>query len=283
MAVIIVNINGNIYPYNLEARKFPIYLTGIGGTDWQGAISRPMGYQWHQIILSESGEGVLKYDNTVTELKPGDCFFLPANYPHEYHPAVEKWRTDYIAFDGYSTAHILSLLEMTKPAVISTTDFEVFTKLFKQMYSYITQDKYYGNMMCTGLTYQFVLEFYRRMNLKINKSKIERSGMLANVINYINAHYKEDFPLTVLSELSGMSHQNFSRIFKDATNSRPKEYITQLRIGEAKRLLRETGKNIADIAGEVGFSDSAYFCAVFKKLENISPLEYRKSFQTFKS
>lgn len=272
-----MSLNNVIYPYNIEARKLPIHLTGIGGTDWQQPISRPTGYHWHQIILSEGGEGMLNYDNLSIKINPGDCIFLPANYPHSYRAASGSWKVKFITFDGYSAIHILSLFGMTKPVVISLTDDRVFTSLFSQMYRYVTTDRLHGDVMCSGLTYQYILEFYSRMDLRQNHSKIERSELLTNALRYIEDNYREDFPLSALSDMAGVSHQHFCRIFKDAMNIRPKEYVNRLRIREAKRLLRETDKSIAEIAKEVGFSESAYFCAVFKKSERLSPLEYRKS------
>lgn len=276
-----MNLNNVIYPYNIEARKLPIHLTGIGGTDWQQPISRPIGYQWHQIILSLSGEGVLKYDNLTVRIGDGDCIFLPANYPHEYRAVSENWKVEFVTFDGYSSIHILSLLEMTKPVVIKLSDIVTFTSLFEQMYRYVTTDHLYGDVMCSGLVYQYILEFYRRMDIRQSRSKIERSELLTNVLRYIDDHYKEDFPLSTLSDIAGVTHQHFCRIFKETMNVRPKEYINRLRIREAKRLLADTDKPIAEIAREVGFSEAAYFCSVFKKTEKLSPLEYRKSSGTF--
>lgn len=272
-----MKLNTAIYPYNLEARKFPIHLTGIGGTDWQQPVARPMGYQWHQIFISESGEGMLKYDNITLTVNPGDCFFLPAEYPHEYCPAQANWQVKFVTFDGYSAAHILSLLGMTKPTVITPAETSAFISLFGQMYALVTKDKLYGDIMCTGLVYQLVLEFSRHMNKPASRAKIERTEALSEVLGYITEHYKEDFPLTVLSEIAGVTQQHFCRIFKDSMGMRPKEYIISLRIREAKKLLTETDKTIAEIALNVGFSEAAYFCAVFKRLERLSPLEYRRA------
>lgn len=272
-----MSLNGVIYPYNIEARKLPIHLTGIGGTDWQQPISRPTGYHWHQIILSEAGEGVLKYDNMSVKIPAGSAIFLPANYPHEYRAVSNGWRVKFVTFDGYSAAHVLSLLGLTRPTVVQIGDKKPFTALFERMTRLLSTDKVYGCAICSGLVYQFLLEFYRSADIKPSRGRAERSELIAGVLGYIEEHYKEDFPLSVLSEKAGVSHQHFCRVFKESMNVRPKEYINRLRIREAKRLLTETKKPIAKIAEEVGFSESAYFCAVFKKAEGRSPLEYRKA------
>lgn len=276
-----MDLDSVIYPYNLEARKLPIHLTGIGGTDWQQPISRPTGYHWHQIILSEAGEGTVSFDNLTVRVGASECLFLPANYPHEYRAASGKWRVKFVTFDGYAVIHILSLLGLTKPAVIALDDVKPFAALFGRMYRYAANDRVYGGVMCSGLVYQYLLEFYRRTDIPKSQSRLERSELMTRVLNYIEEHFKEDFPLTALSEMAGVSHQHFCRIFRENMNARPKEYINRLRIREAKRLLTETDETIAAISKEVGFSESAYFCSVFKKHEGITPLEYRKSFAMF--
>ncbi len=272
-------LNNVIYPYNLEARKLPIHLTGIGGTDWQQPISRPTGYHWHQIILSEDGEGVIGYDNMSFKAAAGDCIFLPANYPHEYRAVSKNWKVKFVTFDGYAVIHILSLLGMTRPTVIKLSDAGVFASLFWQMYRSVTNDRLCGDMICSGLVYQFVLEFYRRTDMGLSRSKIGRSELLTGALRYIEEHYSEDFSLSVLSDMAGVSHQHFCRIFRETMNVRPKEYINRVRIREAKRLLTETDMPIAEVARAVGFSESSYFCAVFKKTENCSALEYRRAAQ----
>ena len=277
-----MNLNSVIYPYNIEAKKLPIHLTGIGGTDWQQPVFRPTGYHWHQLILSEKGEGILKFDNLSLRISAGDCLFLPANYPHEYRAGSDSWRVKFVTFDGYSAMHILSLLGLTKPLNVTLGDVSFFTSLFRQMYRLCGSDPVSGDILCSGLVYQLLLEFYSRSGLTRTKSRIERSGLLAEVLGYIEEHYREDFPLSVLSGIAGVSHQHLCRIFKDEMNVRPKEYINRLRIREAKRLLTETSEPISSVSQKVGFSETSYFCAVFKKLENTSPLEYRKSLGMFK-
>ena len=101
-----MKINENIYPYNAEARKLPVHLTGIGGSDYQYHIIRNEGYHWHQILYSAGGSGILKYDNTAIVINEGDFFFLPAGYPHEYYTENSEWDVRWVAFDGYAVNNL---------------------------------------------------------------------------------------------------------------------------------------------------------------------------------
>lgn len=54
------------------------------------------------------------------------------------------------------------------------------------------------------------------------------------------------------------------------------EYLTQLRMDEARRLLTQTGRSIQEIAEQVGYDDPSYFCKVFKKSAGVTPNRFRK-------
>jgi AraC family L-rhamnose operon transcriptional activator RhaR/AraC family L-rhamnose operon regulatory protein RhaS len=68
------------------------------------------------------------------------------------------------------------------------------------------------------------------------------------------------------------------RTFAKATRLPPFEYLIQLRLQNAMRLLRNSRLTVSQIAFEVGFNDSNYFTRQFSKRKGVSPLAYRKSF-----
>ena len=65
-------------------------------------------------------------------------------------------------------------------------------------------------------------------------------------------------------------------IFKKTTNQNFMDFVTEVRIDNAKILIAGSDKDIAEIACEVGYSDIKYFSKVFKKYTSLSPSEYRK-------
>lgn len=79
-----------------------------------------------------------------------------------------------------------------------------------------------------------------------------------------------------LSEIMGVTPQHFCRVFKKAMNVRPNEFLTQIRLDEAKRLLTERDASVSEAAAKSGFRDSVYFSTVFRKHEGISPAGYKK-------
>lgn len=271
-----MKINDYFYPYNAEARKLPVHMTGIGGSEYQYHIIRNDGYHWHQILFSAHGNGILKFDNETVPVNEGDFFFLPAGYPHEYYTENDKWDVRWVAFDGYASTHILSQFGMTSPIVIRPHESSSLQKLYGKMYTVQKTDRAYCDYSCSGYIYAYIIEFHRLMDTKANKLRNDRSRILAPVQDYIDENFRNDFPMTVLAEIAGITPQHLCRIFKETMNMRPNEYLTQRRLQEAKSLLQRNELPISEIAVRSGFPDAGYFSTVFRKYEGLSPLEYKK-------
>jgi AraC-like DNA-binding protein len=98
-----------------------------------------------------------------------------------------------------------------------------------------------------------------------------------NILDYIQENYNEKIDVTMLSRKANMSYSYFCRVFKKTTGNSPLEYINRLRINRAVELMKESCRNISEIAICVGFSDTNYFSRVFKQIKKASPTRFRKS------
>ena len=99
---------------------------------------------------------------------------------------------------------------------------------------------------------------------------------LAAAIHWMETHFAEEITLEQLSALAGMSPRHFDRLFRLQFGVTPKEYMTRLRIAQARFLLLHSEKAVTEIAFDCGYADSNYFARVFRRLCGMSPLEYRK-------
>ncbi len=95
-------------------------------------------------------------------------------------------------------------------------------------------------------------------------------------LHYVERHYREPLTLAKLAERFHMNPAYLGRMFQKAVGTNFKQYITRLRIAEAKRLLRTTDKFIYQISDELGFTESTYFITKFTQEEGMSPSEYRR-------
>lgn len=97
-----------------------------------------------------------------------------------------------------------------------------------------------------------------------------------DIVRYIDQNFKDpNLTVASLTEHFGMSQSYLLRVFKKDSGSGILDYIHQRRVDESKLLLKNTGKTIAEIAADIGYSNQLALIRAFKRLEGITPSEYR--------
>lgn len=126
-----------------------------------------------------------------------------------------------------------------------------------------------------------LLDLQREMALSycntVNKLSLKKYNYIVReAIEYIRVNLDQDLNLEDISNAIKISQYELSRKFKKETGVAITEYINKLRINEALSLLENGNISITDIAQMIGFNDVNYFTKVFKKLQGITPSEYKK-------
>lgn len=104
-----------------------------------------------------------------------------------------------------------------------------------------------------------------------NRSHVHQRALL-----YISQKYKEDISMEQTAEYCNLSPHYFSKLFRQHAGETFIDYVTRLRINEAKRLIAEDLMNLKEICYEVGYKDPNYFSRVFKKAAGMTPSEFRQ-------
>ncbi|MFC6332963.1 response regulator [Paenibacillus septentrionalis] len=104
-------------------------------------------------------------------------------------------------------------------------------------------------------------------------------GGIQRIKKYIDQHYAEPISLKSIAARFYINPVYLGQLFKKNYHLYFNEYLLQLRIQEAKKLLRQTDLKIYEIAERVGFSHPEYFVSQFEKQENLSPTAYRQTFK----
>ncbi len=102
---------------------------------------------------------------------------------------------------------------------------------------------------------------------------------LMNVLAYLNREYVNDIKLQSVAQIAYMNESAFCRFFKNNTGKSLMEYLTELRIGCACKLLLKGNLSVSQICYESGFNNIANFNRHFKKITNFSPKEYIAKFK----
>jgi len=140
-----------------------------------------------------------------------------------------------------------------------------------KIYSYNCEKQFYEKFMkwldkfCQTINNQF--DDYK------NKQKIQQA------IVYIQENYDKDLNMAVVSNHISMNYSLFSYVFKQYTGSNFVNYLKEIRIKEAKRLLEETDMRVVEISQTVGYENEKHFMKIFKSVCGVSPTEYRKNMQ----
>lgn len=125
------------------------------------------------------------------------------------------------------------------------------------------------------LSYRMVMDYTEKVE-KLNLGK--NSSVLVNkVSNYIQNNLSNPIKVVDISKALFMGRSRLSIDFKKETGINISDYIMQIKINEAKRLLRYSDKSFSTIAFYLGFSSQSHFTKVFKKFTDSTPFEYRQT------
>lgn len=119
----------------------------------------------------------------------------------------------------------------------------------------------------------------KKPNSKEFKHPTKLHKNIAEVIDYINLHYKKDIGLDCISDHFQVSSAHLSRSFKKITGFTFVEYLNNLRIQEAQKLLITSKLSITKIGNEVGYQNITHFGRMFKAIIGHSPREYRNLYK----
>lgn len=104
------------------------------------------------------------------------------------------------------------------------------------------------------------------------------SRRINRVKDYIDRHYKEEIKLEALAELVAMAPSAFSRFFKQRTGRGPVDYIIDVRVGAASRMLVDTSSSVSEICYACGFNNLSNFNRTFKVRRGYTPRDFRALF-----
>ncbi len=124
-----------------------------------------------------------------------------------------------------------------------------------------------------------IREVFYRIKRSLNKKNYE-SDLPAKLLvaeKFIKRNYQNQIDRKRIANTIGVTPEHLNFLFKKYLNKSPLEYLTMLRIEEARKLLRESSLNISEISLRIGYEDPLYFSRIFKKHVGVSPRKYMNS------
>ena len=237
--------------------------------------TRPLGWPDYQLLYIKNGMGHFLIDGEEIVLSAGTAIIF-----HPYEPQIyrylqkERPETYWIHIGGSRLDTILQELDIFEKRIFFfLNDKSLIDAIRRTVDELIVQRKGYHQAAIGNAIQAFVCvarnesrrpennlwDAVDQMRIKIRREYTS---------NESNAEYAAQLNISV-------SH--FLSLFKKMTGTTPQQYKLQLRIDAAKNMLLNTQYKISDIAQNVGFSDSLYFCRYFRKSTGLSPGEFRKA------
>lgn len=198
----------------------------------------------------------------------GQMVLLDCHRPNCYW-AVEPIRKQWVHFNGPLAAAYHELIYSQFGPCLSGR-----TKAASAMYSLLnalergaTDDHQMSLLLMTIFSDLATTEKDQKLNTIIQPA-----------ITYIAGHYNEEISVETLASLCNVSTVYLTRLFRQELQRAPHEYLQQVRLNNACRLLTETRLPVETIAEECGFSGSTHFIRMFRKRYGHTPLQFRKLF-----
>ncbi len=253
-------------------KKLPVYLVSVGHYPGQDTVIRPNGMPFHQLFVVTHGKGVYTCAGKTYALAPGTCFFVPKDTVHEYYGTDRTFTTRWVAFDGENALSLLEALGLGEGCAFGGGLQSAFYYAQQQTMEQARQNA--DNAVLSAHTYNALVSFAQLHTLALKGSDTALEGAR----DFMRAHYADALTLDEIAAQVHMSKYNFCRAFKRSHGFSPFTYLLQLRVHGAKQLLASRRDlSVAQIAEKTGFGDAGYFIKCFKKIEHITPLEFRKT------
>lgn len=229
-------------------------------------------------FLVEHGSGVLEYDGIHHPLQTGDCVFLDCRRPYLHRTGRDLWNLRWVHFFGPNMGAIYKKYEERGgQPVFHAHQPEQFSLLLQELYRLADSDDYVRDMQIYGKLVELLTllmeESWHPGSAKVTHGKKQN---LQEIKEYLDTHFAEKITLDDLSEKFYINKFYLTRVFKEQFGQSVTAYLVQLRITQAKRMLRFTDHSIESIAQDCGLSDANYFSRLFKKVEGVPPGEYRR-------
>ncbi|ARK31225.1 response regulator transcription factor [Halalkalibacter krulwichiae] len=141
----------------------------------------------------------------------------------------------------------------------------------------------YGNFSFELFKKEKLKEFHELMQLVYNVKFKKEESTVQRIEEYIRLNYQKDIKLQDIAERFYLSREYISRKFKQEYHATITDYMTRIRIEKAKELLENPFLKIYEIAIAVGYQNDKYFIKVFKKIEGITPKDYRNKIKSVRS
>ena len=223
----------------------------------------------HEIVFISQGKGYINIEDAIIPVKGGDLILFRPHVKHSLWVEGEPYMLFYgVHFDfplQASPADFPDIFHVDAPLRLEL--------LFKELYDRHLSKRYLHIWQQNILLEQILCEALMLIREKREPMAIRR---IHKILEYIHLDPCRPIAFNTLQEQAGLQKTAFLQAFRQVTDTTPKQYVLNLRLENARDMLKNSDIPIAQVAEQCGFSDPLYFSRYFRKRFFLSPRAYRQ-------
>ncbi|GAA4094995.1 AraC family transcriptional regulator [Mucilaginibacter panaciglaebae] len=246
-----------------------------------------------EIILILEGSGQRMVGDSITEFNGPDLCMFGADLPHTFYTRglskneairqiVIQFHENFLGpgfFDRKHFKQIKDLLQRSSQGIVFD---ENTTALIAQKMNALVA-KSPTETVITLLDILHTLSVAASYSLLsssgfLHSLNVDESTRMSKVYDYILDNFKRDISLDEVASIAYLSPSAFCRYFKKFTRKTLSEFLIDLRIGYACKLLQNTNLGMSQVSMDAGFNNVSYFNRKFKAVKGQTPMEYQRRF-----
>lgn len=295
-----MNKEEKIELYEKNKYKDLAFPVGIYTVIKEGMVPDGRGYKdlhWHeelQFTMVLEGTVKMRVNTEEYKIRKGEAIYINRNLLHVTTDLTDDGKyislnfpDKLLGFFPGSRMEQSDVLPFTVNYLFSAVTFKEdvewqkrILQMLQETIELLTGKKQKGKeyLISMNLTYIWYLLISNvRKDIKIpSKSYVKKQQRIQSMLSYIHENYMNDIKLEEIAERASISVGECCRCFQQLVGASPNKYLVSYRVARSMELLNTTDLSVTEITFAVGFNNFSYFIKYFKKLEGMTPMEYRK-------
>lgn len=251
-----------------------------------------------EFVLIDKGSGTHFIGDSISRFSEGDLYLIGSNLPHCWrcddiyfenkpdlvaeakvvHFLENYWGTQFLDLPENKAIRDLLIKAKSGIKVIGKTKFAI-SKILDKLLTAKSTERIILILQALSLIAHskdlIILSSPGFTNNNYIESEAER---INDIFNYTMSYFHRKITLEEIADVANISPNSFCRYFKNITKKTYSQFLMEIRIGHACKLLIESTKNVNYVCYESGFNNFSNFNKYFKAITGKSPLSYKKSF-----
>ncbi|GLC88909.1 helix-turn-helix domain-containing protein [Lysinibacillus piscis] len=229
----------------------------------------------YTLIIFKQGNGTLTIDEQPHVVTKGKIFLIQPYSTVDISTIDEDACFYQITFSAFQTVHqelaVYKGQLFSEQVAFTLYPYTRFLRLTENLYKLKQHPDYLKQQSLLYELFSMLFEPQLHKQHTLNMTKA-----VEQTIDYIHTCYQQTLTVKELAELACIAQWQYSAAFQTITGKKPLDYITDLRLQKAKKLLEQTNEPLKNIAQRVGFDDEYYFNRRFRQIVGVPPKQYAR-------